>query len=296
MLYAVRRMRSIAALWGLSAFVLAGGTVTASAETARRQDGGIVESETVQMKPEARLPLMVGAVSPALLPRSPAPAPRDTTEVKRMAREAATAHAIPIDYFLRLINQESGFNERAISRAGAQGIAQFMPGTAAMRGLKNPFDPAEALPKSAALLKDLTRQFGNVGLAAAAYNCGATCVGNWLAGRGRLPLETRSYVLAITGRPVQDWAPAEIRLREATGIPTLQGETARRAKAYHPSNWELDLLRSLTAKPAPPAQPGQPKIKLAGDMGPTGSSRRRNVVKPSLESMLCSTCVIQASY
>lgn len=214
-----------------------------------------------------------------------------------MAREAATAHAIPIDYFLRLINQESGFNERAVSRAGAQGIAQFMPGTAAMRGLKDPFDPAEALPKSAALLKDLTRQFGNVGLAAAAYNCGATCVGNWLAGRGRLPLETRSYVLAITGRAVQDWAPAEIRLREAAAsMPSLQGETSRRAKAYHPSNWELDLLRSLTAKAVPDAKPGPPDGKVAARTGTTGSSRRRASAKPSLESVLCTTCLIQASY
>lgn len=72
------------------------------------------------------------------------------------------------------------------------------------------------------------------------------------AGRGPLPLEARSYVLAITGRAVQDRAPAEIRLREAAaGLPALQKETSRRAKAYRPGNRERELLRSLTVKSAP---------------------------------------------
>ena len=57
----------------------------------------------------------------------------------------------------------------AVSRAGAQGVAQFMPATAKWRGLADPFDPLEAIAQSAKLLRDLRREFGNLGLAAAAY-------------------------------------------------------------------------------------------------------------------------------
>ena len=85
------------------------------------------------------------------------------------------------------------------------GIAQFMPKTANERGLANPFDPEEAIPKSAELLADLKQRFGNLGLAAAAYNAGPARVANWLVGHGNLPAETGDYVLTITRHPVQDW-------------------------------------------------------------------------------------------
>jgi hypothetical protein len=90
----------------------------------------------------------------------------------------------------------------------AQGIAQFMPGTASERRLLDPFDPVQALPKSAEFLNELRRQFGNLGLAAAAYNAGPRRVQEWLAGTGTLPQETRNYVVAVTGTPVDDWAAA----------------------------------------------------------------------------------------
>jgi hypothetical protein len=64
-----------------------------------------------------------------------------------------------------LIWQESRFDPAAVSRAGAQGVAQFMPATANWRGLSNPFDPVEAIAQSAKLLRDLRREFGNLGLA-----------------------------------------------------------------------------------------------------------------------------------
>jgi hypothetical protein len=64
----------------------------------------------------------------------------------------------------------------------------------------------QALPKSAAFLRELRERFGNLGLAAAAYNAGPRRVSEWLAGTGFIPAETRSYVLAITGRTVDDWA------------------------------------------------------------------------------------------
>src|SRR5712675_2439247 len=90
----------------------------------------------------------------------------------------------------------------------ALGIAQFMPGTANERRLLDPFDPVQALPKSAEFLNELRNQFGNLGLAAAAYNAGPRRVQEWLDGSGPMPQETRNYVFAITGTSVDDWAAA----------------------------------------------------------------------------------------
>src|SRR5439155_19305956 len=78
------------------------------------------------------------------------------------------------------------------------GIAQFMPGTAHERGLADPFDPEEAIPKAARLLADLRQQFGSLGYAAAAYNAGAARVAGWLRGAGDLPAVTQAYVSFVT--------------------------------------------------------------------------------------------------
>lgn len=142
----------------------------------------------------------------------------------RMIEGAAATHRIPIDFFTRLIWQESSFRPGVVSRAGAQGAAQFMPGTAAERGLADPFDPEQAIPKSAELLRDLRQRFGNLGLAAAAYNGGPARVEAWLEGRGGLPGETRNYVSAITGRTADEWADASRR----TGPPEPAEEAATR--------------------------------------------------------------------
>lgn len=127
-----------------------------------------------------------------------------------MLESAARAHDLPVEFFARLIWQESNFKAEAVgpitrSGARAQGIAQFMPGTASERNLFDPFDPIKALPKAAEFLRDLRDRFGNLGLAAAAYNAGPRRVSEWLAGTGGMPAETRSYVLAITGRSIDDW-------------------------------------------------------------------------------------------
>ncbi|MEM9677559.1 MAG: transglycosylase SLT domain-containing protein [Pseudomonadota bacterium] len=123
--------------------------------------------------------------------------------VQRICREierVANVHDLPLATFTRLIWTESRFDIFARSPAGAQGIAQFMPGTARERGLVDPFDPAQALPASAALLADLKRDLGTFGLAAAAYNAGPARVRGWLAGRRTLPFETRDYLAALTGK------------------------------------------------------------------------------------------------
>jgi Transglycosylase SLT domain/D-alanyl-D-alanine carboxypeptidase len=95
------------------------------------------------------------------------------------------------------IYAESGFNPFAVSSAGAQGIAQFMPGTARSYGLGNPFDPAAAIDAQAHMMRDLLRRFASVALALAAYNAGPGAVGRC----GCIPPypETRGYVARILG-------------------------------------------------------------------------------------------------
>ena len=127
-------------------------------------------------------------------------------------RGSARARGLPISFLTRLIWQESSFRATAVSPVGAQGIAQFMPGTAQERGLLDPFDPEQAIPAAASLLHDLSLRFGNLGLAAAAYNAGPNRVSAWLERRGGLPAETRDYVIRITGRSAEDWA-AETKRR-----------------------------------------------------------------------------------
>jgi hypothetical protein len=80
-----------------------------------------------------------------------------------------------------------------------------MPVTAAERLLRNPFDPAQALAKSAEFLRELRTQFGNLGLAAAAYNAGPGRVRDWLAGKRTLLSETQAYVRIVTGRRAEGW-------------------------------------------------------------------------------------------
>ena len=138
-----------------------------------------------------------------------------------LLESAARANDLPVEFFARVIWQESRFRADAVgpvTRSGkrALGIAQFMPGTAAERNLLNPLDPIQALPKSAEFLRELRREFGNLGLAAAAYNAGPRRVREWMAGTGPMPAETRAYVQAITGASVEQWAKAPRRRRHAS--------------------------------------------------------------------------------
>jgi len=95
------------------------------------------------------------------------------------------------------IYAESNFNPFARSPAGAQGIAQFMPGTAVAYGLRDPFDAAAAIDAQAHLMHDLLSRFGSVPLALAAYNAGAGPV----AACGCVPAypETQAYLAKILG-------------------------------------------------------------------------------------------------
>jgi len=160
------------------------------------------------------------------------------TSVCRLIESSARTQNLPVTFLTRLIWQESSFRPNVISPAGAQGVAQFMPKTADERGLAKPFDPEEAIPKSAELLADLKQRFGNLGLAAAAYNAGPARVANWLAGHANLPAETRDYVLKITRHPVEDWigdAAAETATDSAISskLSCLQATAAIRRSEPH---------------------------------------------------------------
>ena len=183
--------------------------------------------------------------------------------VCRLIDAAAKDKRLPVELFARLIWRESGFRNSAVSPKGAQGLAQFMPVTAAERGLADPFDPEQAIPHSASYLADLRKEFGNFGLAAAAYNAGAGRVQAWIAGTRGLPDETRRYVIAITGRPAEDWAargrddPASTEPGEGTSC--LQVTAAlRRGRAGAPQIAEAEAEPSL----APLAPWG---VQLAGN-------------------------------
>lgn len=113
-----------------------------------------------------------------------------------VARSAALKHNIPVDLFLRLVQQESGWNARAKSHKGALGLAQLMPGTAASMGV-NAHDPAQNLEGGARYLAAQYREFGSWRLALAAYNAGPGAVRKY----GGVPpyKETQNYVKIIWG-------------------------------------------------------------------------------------------------
>jgi hypothetical protein len=116
----------------------------------------------------------------------------------------ARQNNLPLGFFTNLIWQESRFNHEAVSRAGAMGIAQFMPDVAEALSI-DAFEARDALPASGKLLNDLRARFGSLGLVAAAYNAGPKRVSDWLAGRRQLPAETHDYVSIITGHRAERW-------------------------------------------------------------------------------------------
>jgi soluble lytic murein transglycosylase-like protein len=134
---------------------------------------------------------------------------------------------------------ESGFNPFAVSSAGAQGIAQFMPGTARAFGLSDPFDAAAAINAQAHMMRDLLRRFGSVPLALAAYNAGPGVVGRC----GCIP----PY-------------PETPRLRRAHPRPTRRRRRCRRAHRPRRALGEVSGVRldSLGRKGHHPAALQQP--------------------------------------
>lgn len=169
---------------------------------------------------------------------------------------SAQDNDLPVPFFANLIWQESRLQRDSVSRAGALGIAQFMPEVANEVGLADPFDPRQAIPASARFLRVLRQHFGNLGYVAAAYNAGSHRVGDWLDRRQPLPQETRTYVLRVTGRSAEAWrksAPDDSKLTFAPSLP------CRGLPAFA----ELEQAQLRDAQPdddAKDAQPQQEKI------------------------------------
>jgi hypothetical protein len=199
-------------------------------------------------------------------------------DVCRLLDEQAVKNGLPVHFFTRLIWRESLFDDQAVSPAGAEGIAQFMPHTAKLRQLKNSFDYREALPASAAYLAFLRERFGNLGLAAAAYNLGEQGTSDWLSGKRRLPSETEYYVLEITGHAAADW-------RQATAELEIPGVGGRGSFA------ETCTKLALRQMPAPSATvhrtPRQPwGVILAGGFSESRTLKSFDRIKRQHASVL----------
>jgi Transglycosylase SLT domain/SPOR domain len=215
--------------------LLFGFTITAQAEPVGNAGPQRIFAQSAVSSPQDISPNSAHSISTPATPREDGAGAEVRPSVDAICEAIASAAArntLPLAFFSRLIWQESRFDPLVVSSKGARGIAQFMPATAAWRGLQNPFDPMEAIAKAAQLLDELRREFGNIGLAAAAYNAGSGRVRQWLARRQTLPHETQQYVRVVTGQSAEDWrasAPATSELATATDIPCRPREDAAAA-------------------------------------------------------------------
>src|SRR5215218_5963569 len=199
--------------------------------------GGNVQSPAAVSSTPARPPSMgqtmaSGPTRMAMPPEAFAP----------LIKQAAAQHGVDEGMLTRQLAQESSFNPNAVSRAGAEGVAQFMPATAQRFGI-DPRNPAQAIPAAARYVAENRRLLGNDGLALAGYNWGEGNVQKWLASGAdpaRVPAETRDYVAKITGKPIEAWAgggrsaaAAAPTADAAAPAPTtaLQGDRAGRIQA-----------------------------------------------------------------
>ncbi len=151
-------------------------------------------------------------------------------------------------FLARLLWQESRFDPNALSHANARGIAQFIDSTAALRGLKDSYNPAMAIEFSAQYLGELVRRFGNEGLAAVAYNGGERRAEGLIAGTGGLARETIDYVQIITGLTAETWRDEP---------PEAHDFTLQKDVPFDRACHDLALNRRLTAfkRPEPAIQP-----------------------------------------
>jgi len=213
-----------------------------------------------------------GAAEGRETPSQPPSQPVTTETICGALAAAAAQNDLQADFFVRLIWQESRFDPAAVSRAGAQGVTRFMPATAIWRGLSNPFDPFEAIAESARLLRDLRRDFGNLGLAAAAYNAGPARVRDWLAGRRALPGETRAYVRIVTGHPPEQWVGASAGTTEMQSEKPLPcGEIAALAAR------EIAALVARTPAPARKPTPVWGVVLVGGPTDETALAAYRRL-------------------
>lgn len=150
----------------------------------------IVKIETIPDSP-APPTHAAAAVEPAAIAAEPT-----SLELREMLSRAGAAHHIDADLLASVVSAESGGHNRAVSRTGARGLMQLMPGTATALGVKDSFAPAQNVEGGTTYLDALlTRYHDNIALALAAYNAGPGAVDRF---RGVPPFrETRAYVTRI---------------------------------------------------------------------------------------------------
>lgn len=173
-------------------------------------------------------------------------------DVCRTIERAASREGLDKNFLARLLWKESRFEPSAVSPVGAEGIAQFMPGTAAIVGLHDPYNPAEAIRVAAAYLSRLSNFYGSIGIAAVAYNGGEGRADRFMRDGGTLPYETQDYVEAITGFNAWRWredppSSEKIDLRLDGDAPFLEACTRLAGKR--------ELREFSTAERRDPALP-----------------------------------------
>ncbi len=150
--------------------------------------------------------LLILAGDPSALGHSPTPSPFETLGKTRLAysdlapliERAAAQTGLPAALIDAVIRTESGYRPRAVSRAGAKGLMQLMPGTARDVGVRDPFDPEQNIMGGARYLRRMFDRYGSLRLAVAAYNAGP---GNVDKHEGVPPFrETRRYVAVVMQR------------------------------------------------------------------------------------------------
>lgn len=170
----------------------------------------------------------------------------------------ATRNDLDPGFFARLIWQESRFDPNALSPANARGIAQFIDSTAALRGLLDSYNPAEALEHSAQYLGEMARKYGSAGLAAVGYNGGERRAEGLIAGTGGLARETVNYVQIITGLTAETWRDDP---------PKAHDFRLSKVLPFQPACHDLARNRRLTKYPRP-----EPTLKPWGVQVAFGTS------------------------
>jgi hypothetical protein len=236
------------------------------------------EPQDQSPEPQAHSP-QPQAQSPEAEPKVTDAPPSSLVATCDALRRAAEDNGLPVPFFSRLIWQESRLDPVARSRAGALGIAQFMPSTAAWRGLADPYNPIQSLKEGARYLHDLRSRFGNIGLAAAAYNAGPQRLSNWLAGKTALPAETMAYVRIVTGRPASDWKSATAEDWNSASLPA-EFPCSKFITAI-PADSEAERSQEHSTPPVPPWG-----VHIAGDWTERGALARYDVVRRRYAAIL----------
>lgn len=190
---------------------------------------------------------------------------QDRGYLQRLARSIAAARGIDPDLFVRLINQESGFNPTVLSEKGALGLAQVMPDTAKKPGfgvkpILDRLDPVESLRFGADYFAAMLKRYdGDVAKALAAYNFGP---GNVDKGR-KYPEETRNYIAAI----MQTGDSDEERVERYEGLMEFMKE--KREEENRRARQSAALNQALSALAPPEVE--QAQVDYRSTMGKRGS-------------------------